>query len=115
MLESSRPYLRADADGGARSLQRNSGNWQHSFSGRTQDRLERIAGRTLAECGYATHHPTCNTDPSGLRRRYWAVMDIRRQYTREIKLKLSGEIQRPWRVILLKPLTALRQRQHNEY
>jgi hypothetical protein len=42
-------------------------------------------------------------------------MDIRRQYTREIKLKLSGEIQRPWRVILLNPLTALRQRQHNEY
>jgi len=114
-LESSRPYLQAGPADSERGLQRNSGNWQRYFSARTQDRLERIAGKALSECGYATRYPTSNADISSLERKYWAFMDIRRQYSREIKLKLSGQIQRPWRVILVKPLTALRQRQYNDY
>jgi hypothetical protein len=38
-----------------------------------------------------------------------------RQFGREVWRKLSGDLERPWRVILVKPLNALRQRQHNEY
>ena len=38
-----------------------------------------------------------------------------RQYGREIWRKLHGDLDRPWRGILAKPINALRQRQHNEY
>jgi hypothetical protein len=36
-------------------------------------------------------------------------------YTREIWRKLTGKVERPWRVILVKPVTALRHREHNVY
>lgn len=113
VLESARPYL-ADSDGG-RGLQRNSGKWQSYFDERTQQRLEQIAGRMLAECGYATSHPTGDADVPGWQRRYWTGTESLRQYGREIWRKLHGDLDRPWHVILAKPFNALRQRQHNEY
>ena len=114
VLESARPYM-PSGDGGERGLQRNSGKWQGYFSAPMQQRLERIAGRTLAQCGYATSLPQADASVPGWRRRYWAGTEAVRQYGREIWRKLHGDLDRPWRVILAKPINALRQRQHNEY
>jgi hypothetical protein len=114
-LESAQPYLQSGAAGGGRGLKANSGKWQGYFSGRLQQRLERIAGRTLASCGYATQCPDCDANVSGWQRRYWSGTEALRQFGREIWRKLNGDLERPWRVILAKPLNALRQRQHNEY
>ncbi|MFO1468548.1 MAG: sulfotransferase [Steroidobacteraceae bacterium] len=114
ILESAQPYLQGAGEGG-RSLRENSGKWRRQFDERLQRRLERIAGRVLASCGYQTNAPDADVNPPGWKRRYWSAAEILRQYGREIGLKLKGDIQRPWRVILMKPLIALRQRQHNEF
>jgi len=115
VLESAQPYMQAGTGDSGRGLKRNSGKWQSYFTARVQQRLEQIAGRTLAQCGYATHFPDADADPTAWRRRYWAGAESLRQYGREIWRKLNGEIERPWSVILSKPWNALRQRQHNEY
>jgi hypothetical protein len=115
VLESAQPYMQAANGNSGRGLKRNSGKWQSYFTARVQQRLEQIAGRTLARCGYATRFPEADLDPAPWRRRYWAGAESLRQYGREIWRKLNGEIERPWSVILSKPLNALRQRQHNEY
>jgi hypothetical protein len=113
VLDSAQPYLQVA--GANRGLLRNSGRWRSYFSQDTAERLERIAGRTLAACGYSTRHPEGDADVPAWRRRYWSVTEILRQYGREIFRKLTGELERPWHAILVKPLNALRQRQHNEY
>jgi hypothetical protein len=114
-LESAQPYLQTSGTDGKRGLQANSGKWQSYFSVRLQQRLERIAGRTLASFGYATQCPECDANIAGWKRRYWTVAEALRQFGREIWRKLNGNLERPWRVILAKPLNALRQRQQNEY
>jgi hypothetical protein len=114
-LESAQPYLESGGTQGRRGLQANSGKWQGYFSVRLQQRLERIAGRTLASFGYATQCPAGDANIPGWKRRYWSVTEALRQFGREIWRKLHGDLERPWRVILAKPLNALRQRQQNEY
>lgn len=114
-LESAQPYLQSASSDGKRGLQANSGKWQSYFSARLQRRLERIAGRTLASCGYATACPEGDANIPGWQRRYWSATEALRQFAREVWRKLNGDLERPWRVILAKPLNALRQRQHNEY
>jgi hypothetical protein len=113
VLESSQPYLQGG--GARRGLQPNSGKWQRYFAPEQLDRLERIAGRTLAQCGYATGHPLSDHDPLPVQRRWWSAAEVWRQYTSEVRRKLNGELRRPWRTILVKPINALRQRQHNVY
>ena len=116
VLRSAQPYLKAHGEGRRRGgLQRNSGKWRSYFPPRTVEGLERIAGATLASCGYVTRHPDGDLDVSGWRRRYWSVLESVREYGNEIRRKLNGEIARPWRVILVKPVNALRHRQHNVY
>ena len=115
VLESARPYLQGGDAGGKGGLQENSGKWRRYFSAAKQQRLEQIAGRTLAECGYATNCPQADAGVPGWQRRYWAGTEALRQYGREIWRKLNGDLQRPWSEILAKPINALRQRQHNEY
>lgn len=115
VLDSAQPYLQAGTNGSRRGLQRNSGKWQAYFTARTLDGLERIAGRSLAACGYETRFPDSDLDIPDWRRRYWAIAETLREYSREIWRKLNGELERPWRVILVKPMNALRHRQHNVY
>ena len=115
VLQSAQPYLTSPNDQRLGGLQRNSGKWRSYFPARTVEGLERIAGAALASCGYATRHPEGDLDLSGWRRRYWSASETLRQYGNEIWRKLNGELERPWRVILLKPMNALRHRQHNVY
>jgi hypothetical protein len=115
VLDSARPHMQTSDGAGGRGLQQNSGKWQSYFTAGRQQRLERIAGRTLAECGYTTCCPDADGEIPRWQRRYWASTEVLRQYGREIWRKLNGDLERPWRVILAKPLNALRQRQHNEY
>ena len=115
MLQSAQPYLQGSSADDKPGLRYNSGKWQGYFSAAMQNRLERIAGRTLANCGYATRCPDCDDDVPAWKRRYWSAAEALAQYWREIWRKLNGDLERPWRVILIKPLNALRQRRHNEY
>jgi hypothetical protein len=115
VLDSARPYMQAGDDGSSRGLQQNSGKWRTYFNPRIQQRLETIAGRTLAECGYETHCPQADASVPAWQRRVWAGSEAVRQYGREIWRKLNGDLDRSWGVILAKPITALRQRHHNEF
>jgi hypothetical protein len=115
VLESARPHMQSGDATAGRGLQKNSGKWQKYFNTAMQQRLERIAGRQLARYGYQTNSPEADAEVAGWQRRYWASTEALRQYGREIWRKLNGDLERPWRVILAKPLNALRQRQHNEY
>jgi len=114
ILESTQPYLQTDNEQG-NSLQPNSGKWENYFGPKTRRRLEQISGNTLAKFGYTTSYPNSNEDISWLNRRYWSAKDALVQYVREIMLKLSGRIDRPWHVILSKPFIAFKQRGHNKY
>jgi hypothetical protein len=115
VLESARPHMQTGDAGDGRGLQKNSGKWQKYFTVAMQQRLERIAGRQLAHYGYQTGSPDADAEVAAWQRRYWASSEALRQFGREIWRKLNGELERPWRVILAKPINALRQRQHNEY
>ena len=115
ILDSAQPYLQGHDADSERGLLRNSGRWLSYFGDAKAARLERIAGRTLAACGYSTRSPDSDVDVPSWRRKYWSVTETLRQYSREIFRKLNGELDRPWHAILVKPLNALRQRQHNEF
>lgn len=115
VLDSAQPYLQTSATGSARGLQRNSGKWRAYFAPQALDALERIAGRTLASCGYETSLPDSDMDLGAWRRKYWSARETVREYAREVWRKATGELERPWRAILVKPVNALRHRQHNVY
>jgi hypothetical protein len=115
VLHSAQPYLKRARGAAPGGLQKNSGKWRSYFGDAAAERLERIAGRTLATCGYSTRFPEADRDVAPWRRRYWSMSESLREYGREIWRKLNGELQRPWSVILVKPMTALRHRQHNVY
>jgi hypothetical protein len=115
VLESDQRYLEVQPDDDARSIRRNSGKWEQHFTARTGERLERIAGSMLAKCGYDTTRPDGDAEVSAWQRRYWSVTEATRMYRREIWRKLTGKVERPWHVILSKPVTAVRHRQHNLY
>jgi len=115
VLHSAQPYLQTSSNGRRGGLQRNSGKWRSYFKPRTLERLERIAGATLASCGYVTRYPEADIDLAHWRRRYWSMRETLREYSTEVWRKLNGELERPWRVILVKPVNALRHRQHNVY
>ena len=114
VLQSSQPYLAVQRDGTA-GLQPNSGGWQHYFSVRQSRRLERIAGRLLAQNGYTTTFPDADETPPAWRQFVWKVTDAIRQQLREIGRKLTGRIARPWWSILSRPINAYRQNKENLY
>jgi len=120
VLVSAQPYLKTASSSeeqveGAGRLKPNSGNWKKYFSKSKKRRLERIGGRTLALFGYETTSADSDFDPPAWKRRLWTVKDYITQYGREIGLKMTGKIERPWRVILSRPFTASKQRGENQY
>ncbi len=119
VLRSSQPYLAGNKagtkTGKVKGLSPNSGKWRKQFTPRTVRQLEKIAGSLLTQFGYQTSLPDADADPSTLQRKWWTLRDNVTQFTREVKLKLTGKIDRPWKVILARPLTAHRQRNANKY
>ena len=97
------------------SLRPNSGKWRHYFTPGQCTRLEEIGGAALHEFGYETSIPAGDRDLSALKQRTCAVKDALIQYSREIALKLGGRIERPWRIILTRPVVAWRHRRVNRY
>ena len=110
---SSQPYLKSD-NGGA-GLVPNSGKWKTYFAPEKVELLEQIGGSVLAQFGYATDFPESSMNLSALQRKGYAVRDSVAQYLREIGLKVTGKIERPWSVILGRPFVAMRQRRQNRY
>ncbi len=120
VLLSSQPYLTAAhmQSGEARKLgglKPNSGNWKQYFSAGKIKKLERIGGATLHSFGYESNLPESDENPSALMRRVYTARDAIVQFGREIGLKLTGKIERPWHVILSRPFVAYRQRGENQY
>jgi hypothetical protein len=120
ILVSSQPYLKNgpaedDSNETTGRLRANSGNWKSYFDSSKKNRLERIGGKTLALFGYETNYPDSDFDPPAWKRRLWGSQDYVVQYAREIGLKLTGRIERPWRVILSRPFVAHKQQGENEY
>lgn len=118
VLISSQPYLKTQNLAAAQTegrLRPNSGNWKKRFSAAKIDRLERIAGATLAEFGYEARYPDADIDPPKWRRRIWVLRDYLVQYLREIAHRLTGKNKKPWRVILTRPFVAYRQGEQNKY
>ena len=54
ILDSAQPYLLSEERGNRSGLRPNSGKWQDYFPPAVQQRLERIAGRVLADFGYTS-------------------------------------------------------------
>ncbi len=117
VLQSAQPWTETASEGaaGPTGFLANSGKWRHYFSAGRLARLERIGGSTLQALGYETGHPEADRDLGNLERRLYAVKDVLYQYAREIALKLGGRIERPWTLILSKPMTAWRHRRVNRY
>lgn len=112
VLMSSQPYLGSSRrqTGTEGLLRANSGRWTSYFSARTVRQLDAIGGRLLAECGYQCEQLDGDWTPPRWRRRGWELWDSIYQFGREVGLKLSGRIQRPWRIILARPFDAYRSR-----
>jgi hypothetical protein len=122
ILESSQPYLAGrddDEDGDdepkSKTLVPNSGKWREQFSSAEIQSLESIAGSALQECGYETAQADGDRDLTRGERRMLSLRDNAVQFGREVQMKLRGQIERPWRVILSRPLVSLRQNRHNQY
>lgn len=119
VLQSSHPYVRREVQIGTGpdlgGLKRNSGNWKKVLPPKRQARLERIGGAALHELGYETSEPEGDADLTSLQRRLYAAKDSMRQYAWEIRLKLSGRLERPWGLILSRPMVAWRHRRVNRY
>lgn len=115
VLESSRPYLEQTAEAG-NGISKNSGKWRTHFSPGVLKELEAIAGKSLKEFGYPPETASNgDRDLTKLTLKRLRLKDAVLQFLREVRLKLSGRIARPWSVILSKPLAALRQRGENTY
>lgn len=119
VLQSSHPYVRPEVRVGSGAdlggLKPNSGNWKTQLPPRRRARVERIGGATLHELGYETSVPEGDVDLTVLERRLYAAKDAVTQYSKEITLKLSGRLERPWTLILSRPLVAWRHRRVNRY
>lgn len=110
VLESSQPYLKEAGDG---RLKANSGRWRSYFTPVEAERLDRIGGRMLAECGYVTSQRDADYTPPAWRQNVWKSSDRTYQFLREVGMKLSGRIERPWWSILSRPINAYRQGKEN--
>ena len=120
ILESSQPYLEntkneANQAEQSKGLVKNSGKWQQYFSVRQRKSLEAIAGQCLAQFGYQVSESNGDQDLNKKQRKRLVLRDQVFQFSREIWLKISGKIERPWSSILAKPLNAIRQGKTNRY
>jgi hypothetical protein len=113
VLRSAQPYMAARAGEG--SIRENSGQWRSYFPEEVARRLEQIAGRTLAECGYLSRFPDSDDTPPFWQQQLWWVTDAGRQFLQEVAMKAAGRIERSWRTILMRPINAYRQRRENRF
>jgi hypothetical protein len=120
VLQSGHRQMQAEAASGGSAehsgFRTNSGKWRRYFAAPQLARLERIGGSMLDDLGYETTNASAaDRDLSRLERRIYSAKDVLFQYGREIALKLGGRIERPWTLILSRPVTAWRHRRVNRY
>ncbi|MEE8575900.1 MAG: sulfotransferase [candidate division Zixibacteria bacterium] len=119
ILQSNQPYLEGWVGGNsvarAGELVPNSEKWRTYFSEKNIVVLESIGGKTLGDFGYETEQPNADRNLSPLKVRWLSTRDSIVQYAREIFLKVTGRIGRPWRVILLRPFQSIRHRKYNRF
>jgi hypothetical protein len=121
MLESSQPYLGADArtadsKASTEGIVENSGNWARYFSARDVARLERICGKLLYELGYAVTDRTGDTSPSRLSLQYWLIRDLLVRGLQEIWINLRAPRNgRSWGILFAHFANAMKQRKTTRF
>ncbi len=113
LLESARSgkRVRGLTSGKIRPNKRNHAEY---FSKAVSDELEKIAGATLAEFGYATNRPQSSFDPSRSRLRLWILRDRLRTATATVFGKLLNQRQLSWKLVLGKLKRDLRHSRSDE-
>jgi hypothetical protein len=98
MLESTRSgkRVRGLASG---KIRPNDRSYAEYFSDGQCEKLEKLAGATLAEFGYPTRHPRSDIDPAPARLRFWMLRDRLRIAASTILGKLSNDRRISWTLI----------------
>lgn len=114
VLESAEPYLGRGVKGRPGRLQPNSGAWRERFPAGRVARLEGIGGAALATYGYDVQ-ARGDEDPGMLQRGVWGARDHLVQYGLQLWRRITGRTRRPWRILLTRPLMAVRQFRTNRF
>jgi len=93
----------------------NSGKWRRCFAPARLAKLEKIAGRCLAELGYPTDHASSDVDPSSVTLTYWRWRDYIREFVRLLTMDLSRQRKIRWAHNLRRITSALKQSRINRY
>jgi hypothetical protein len=103
--------LRPEMTGSSETtISRNKRNAGQYFGQATFVRLERIAGRQLAECGYPTSNPAGDSDPPRLLLRWWEAQDDVRRFLGAFATASNMKRSRRLSYLFRSILAALRQK-----
>jgi hypothetical protein len=93
----------------------NSGRYKTYLAPGELSTVERIAGRTLAQFGYATEQPESDYDPPALLRKYWLTQDRLRFAARLVIGKARSPQPFPWRLLASRIRRSLRHVRSERY
>lgn len=89
--------------------------WRNYFDRERINRLEQIAGKTLAEFGYDTDCPSADHNPSKLELKLWMYKDYTRSGVSLLKKEWSERGDANWEDFSAKIVNAVRQRMTTRY
>ena len=89
--------------------------WRNYFDRERINRLEQIAGKTLAEFGYDTDCPNADHNPSKLELKLWLYKDYTRSGVSLLKKEWSERGNTNWEDFSAKIVNAVRQRMTTRY
>jgi len=92
------------------SIARNERRADQYFEPAMLKKIERVAGRLLVECGYATHYVAGDEDPPKWRLRWWELTDDLRRLKGEIQAAAGMRKSRRLAYFSRRVLAALRQK-----
>lgn len=93
----------------------NVNKWRSYFNHQCINRLEQIAGKTLAEFGYDTACPNADHNPSRLELKLWLYKDYARSGVTLLKKEWSQRSNAKWQDFSAKIVNAVRQRMTTRY
>lgn len=93
----------------------NSKKWREYFNDKQLLKLDKIAGKPLADLGYETSYPASDIDPPSWRIKFWLINNYIRRGFSEFTLQLQRKKGRNWRFFFGRLKNALRQSKTNRY
>lgn len=107
--------LRSFTGSSESSIVANVDKWQNYFNPERINRLEQIAGKTLAEFGYNTDCPNADHNPSKLELKLWLYKDYTRSGVSLLKKEWNQRGDAKWQDFSAKIVNAVRQRMTTRY